>query len=155
MILEKCFQKQWESAMKLAHLVTVDKYSYSIGNTIFFYCSSEDNNNGAPDETPNKDVEGDDIPEENFNNDSAPGNGPDETFEKVDDIHNEDESLEDHLQDNEQLANIQGMDIASEDELISQINKNIFKTTHLMSISSEFPSVRPSKSQPARSTHTC
>jgi hypothetical protein len=34
---KKHFHKQWERIMKLAHLVAVDKYSCSMGNTIFFY----------------------------------------------------------------------------------------------------------------------
>jgi len=87
---------------------------------------SEDDDNGTPDETPNENVDNDETPEENFNNDGAPVDGLDKTFEEVDDVHNEDKSLEDHLLYNECLPSSCGMEITSdrtEDELVSQMKK--------------------------------
>lgn len=119
---------------------------------------SEDDNDSMPDETPNEEADDDETPEENVDDDGAPGDGSDEMFEEIDDIRDEDGSLEDHSQDNERLLSSSGTEIASdrtEHELVSQMKKTILETTHLMSILSELPSIKSSQSQPARSTHTC
>jgi len=91
---------------------------------------SEDDNNGVPNETPNEDVDCDETPKENVNHDGAPGDGSDEMSKEVDDVHDENESLEDHSQDNERFLSSWGTEIASdqtEDELISQMKKQSLK----------------------------
>ena len=88
---------------------------------------SEDDNDSVPDETPNEEADDDETPEENVDDDGAPGDGSDEMFEEVDDIRDEDGSLEDHSQDNERLLSSSGTEIASdrtEHELVSQMKKN-------------------------------